>query len=320
MSLFRPYIYKNRPDLLDNAPTKKGLFRFLELYFRKFWRFITMNLEYFLVTLPMLLYVFYTLNGYFAARLQEIGEGVMLLPGVGFIASVFSFVPPFLNLPLLILSVLAYGPVTMGFTYILRNFAREEHAWMSDFWSRAWSNVKQGLFFGIMDIIVLMLCIGGMFGGFAEAGKNISYALSVIRSVVCGIALVIWLFMRHYTYLMAVTVNLSVFHILKNAWLFVVIGFGRNLLSSLVTLACIAVTFLLRIPLLTIIFLPLFFYSFTWFCTVFACYPVIKKYIIVPALEAQAQEEGKTDVPEVSDGESGEMPEIEGAATENEEE
>ncbi len=320
MSLFRPYIYKNRPDLLDNAPTKKGLFRFLELYFRKFWRFITMNLEYFLVTLPMLLYVFYTLNGYFAARLQEIGEGVMLLPGVGFIASVFSFVPPFLNLPLLILSVLAYGPVTMGFTYILRNFAREEHAWMSDFWSRAWSNVKQGLFFGIMDIVVLMLCIGGMFGGFAEAGKNISYALSVIRSVVCGIALVIWLFMRHYTYLMAVTVNLSVFHILKNAWLFVVIGFGRNLLSSLVTLACIAVTFLLRIPLLTIIFLPLFFYSFTWFCTVFACYPVIKKYIIVPALEAQAQEEGKTDVPDVSDGEGGEVPEIEGAATENEEE
>lgn len=320
MSLFRPYIYKNQPDLLDNAPTKKGLFRFLELYFRKFWRFITMNLEYFLVTLPMLLYVFYTLNGYFAARLQEIGEGVMLLPGVGFIASVFSFVPPFLNLPLLILSVLAYGPVTMGFTYILRNFAREEHAWMSDFWSRAWSNVKQGLFFGIMDIVVLMLCVGGMFGGFAEAGKNISYALSVIRSVVCGIALVIWLFMRHYTYLMAVTVNLSVFHILKNAWLFVVIGFGRNLLSSLVTLACIAVTFLLRIPLLTIIFLPLFFYSFTWFCTVFACYPVIKKYIIVPALEAQAQEEGKTDVPEVSDGESGEVPEIEGAATEDEEE
>ena len=127
-----------------------------------------------------------------------------------------------------------------------------------------------------------------MFGGFAEAGKNVSYALSVIRSVVCGIALVVWLFMRHYTYLMAVTVNLSVFHILKNAWLFVVLGFGRNVLSSVVTLACTVATFLLA-PLMTIIFLPLFFYSLSWFCTVFTCYPVIKKYIIVPALEAQEQ-------------------------------
>ena len=291
MSLFRPYVYKNRPDLLDNAPVKKGFFRFFELYFRKFWRFLTVNLWYFLVTLPMLLYVFYTFNGIFVDRLQEAGEGVILFAGVGFIASFFSFVPQFLNIPLLVISVLLYGPVTMGFTYIFRNFAREEHAWMSDFWSRAWSNARQGLFFGIMDILILWLCINGMFGSFAVAGRNLNYALSVIRSVICGLALVIWLFMRHYTYLMAVTVNLSVFHILKNAWLFVVLGFGRNVLSSLVTLVCTVVTFLLA-PLLTIILLPLLFYSFSWFCTVFTCYPIIKKYMIVPALEAEAQGKG----------------------------
>lgn len=289
MSLFRPYVYKNRPDLLDNAPVKKGFFRFFELYFRKFWRFLTLNLWYFLITLPMLLYVFYTLNGYFADRLKEIGDGVILLAGVGFIANVFSFVPQFLNIPLLVVSVLVYGPITMGFTYILRNFAREEHAWMSDFWSRAWSNVRQGLFFGVADLLVLWICLNGMFGGIAEAGKNVGYALSVILSVICGLVLLVWLFMRHYTYLMAVTVNLNVFHILKNAWLFVFLGFGRNVLSSLVTLACIVVTFLLA-PLLTIILLPLFFFSFSWFCTVFTCYPIIKKYIIVPALEAQAAE------------------------------
>ena len=286
MSLFRPYIYKNRPDLLDNAPVKKGFFRFFELYFRKFWRFLTLNLWYFLITLPMLLYVFYTLNGIFAERLAAMGEGVVLLAGVSFIASVFSFVPQFLNRPLLIISILLYGPITMGYTYILRNFAREEHAWLSDFWSRAWSNVKQGLFFGIADILVVWLCLNGMFGGFAEAGRNLGYALSVILSVICGIALVIWLFMRHYTYLMAVTVNLSVFHILKNAWLFVILGFGRNVLSSLVTAACVVLTFLLA-PLMTIVFLPLFHYSFSWFCTVFTCYPIVKKYIIVPALEAE---------------------------------
>jgi len=291
MSLFRPYQYKPRPDLLDTAPVKKGFFRFFEIYFRKFWRFLSLNLWYFLVTLPMLIYVFYTVNGIFAERLSALGDDVILLAGVGFIASFFSFVPRFLYTPLVIISVVLYGPVTMGLTYIFRNFAREEHAWMSDLWSRAWSNARQGLFFGILDILVVWLCVNGLFYDFAEPGRTAVYAFSVIRSVLSGLALLIWLFMRHYTYLMAVTVNLSVFGILKNAWLFVVLGFGRNLLSSLVTLGCIVLSFLLA-PLLTIITVPLFFYSVSWFCTVFTCYPVVKKYIIVPALEAA--EKGST--------------------------
>lgn len=307
MSLFRPYIYKPRPDLLDNAPVKKGFFHFFELYFRKFWRFLSLNLWYFLITLPMLLYVFYTVNGLFADRLEALEGDVILLSGVGFIASFFSFVPRFLYTPLLILSVVLYGPITMGLTYIFRNFAREEHAWMSDLWSRAWANARQGLFFGIADILVVWLCINGMFSSFTEAGRNFTYALSVILSVISGIALLIWFFMRHYTYLMAVTVNLNVFQILKNAWLFVVLGLGRNLISSLVTLACLVLSFLLA-PLITIITVPLFYYSFTWFCTIFTCYPVVKKYIIVPALEAQEHGDAvQEQAPEADAGES--MPE-----------
>ena len=286
MSLFRPYVYKPRPDLPENAPVKNGLFHFLELFFRKFWRFLSTNLWYFLITLPMLIYIFYLLNGIFADKLALLGDDVVLLAGVGFLASVFSFVPRFLYTPLLIISILLYGPITMGVTYIFRNFAREEHAWASDLWSRAWSNVRQGLVFGLLDIALTCIFVSGMFGNVATAGRNVSYALSVILSVICGIALVIWLLMRHYTYLMAVTVNLSVIRILRNAWLFVVLGFGRNLLSAAVTIACAVVSFLLA-PLLTIVTVPLLYYSFTWFCTVFTCYPVVKKYLIVPALEAE---------------------------------
>jgi hypothetical protein len=268
---------------------KNGFFQFFELYFRKFWRFISTNLCYFLITLPIVIYAFYLINGIFADRLEAMGEGYILFAGVGFIASFFSFIPAWLNTPLLILSVLLYGPITMGLTYMYRNFAREEHAWASDLWSRAWSNARQGLFFGIMDLLLTCLFIWGMFGRLAAEGRNLSFALSTILSVISGIALVIWLFMRHYTYLMAVTINLSVFQILKNAWLFVVLGFRRNVTSGVVTLACIVVTFLLA-PLITVITLPLFFYSFSWFCTVFTCYPIVKKYLILPALEAEQAE------------------------------
>ena len=290
MSLFRPYQYKARPDLLDNAPVKKGFFRFFELYFRKFWRFLSMNLCYFLVTLPMLAYVFYLVNGIFAEKLAD--SGTVLLAGVGFIVSFFSFVPRALYIPLLILSVLLYGPVTMGLTYVFRNFAREEHAWGSDLWSRAWANAKQGVIFGILDLGLTWLFINGMFGTVATVGKTAGYTLSVILSVLCGVTLVIWLFMRHYTYMMAVTVNLNIIGILKNAWLFVVLGFGRNVISGLVTLGCVVLSFLLS-PLATIITVPFFFWSFTWFCTVFTCYPIVKKYIIVPALEQADDAEPK---------------------------
>jgi hypothetical protein len=287
MSLFRPYQYKSRPDLVPGkGMVKNGFFQFFELYFRKFWRFISTNLCYFLITLPMVIYAFYLINGIFADRLEAMGEGYILFAGVGFIASFFSFIPTWLNTPLLVLSVLLYGPITMGLTYMYRNFAREEHAWASDLWSRAWSNARQGLFFGIMDLLLTCLFIWGMFGRLAAEGRNLSFALSAILSVISGIALVIWLFMRHYTYLMAVTINLSVFQILKNAWLFVVLGFRRNVTSGVVTLACIVVTFLLA-PLITVITLPLFFYSFSWFCTVFTCYPIVKKYLVLPALEAE---------------------------------
>lgn len=300
MSLFRPYQYKAKPDLQKDAPTKKGFFLFLELYFRKFWKFITINLLYFFITLPMLVYVFYLVNGIFADRLA--GTDTIMLAGVGFLASLFSFVPTALYTPLLVISVLLYGPFTMGMTYMFRNYAREEHAWLSDFFSRAWSNARQGIIFGLLDILLAWLFINGIFGNIAAVGKNAGYAMSVVLSVVCAIALVIWIIMRHYTYLMAVTVNLSVVRILKNAWLFAVLGFGRNLLSLLVEIAMLVVSVLLA-PLMSVILLPLFSYSFTWFATVFTCYPIVKKYIIVPALEAQQAEQAPA--PEAAEPEAG---------------
>lgn len=310
MSLFRPYKYRSRPDLIPGkGMVKNGFFQFFELYFRKFWRFISTNLCYFLITLPIVIYVFYLVNGIFADRLEALGEGSILFAGVGFIASFFSFIPSWLNTPLLVVSVLLYGPITMGLTYMYRNFAREEHAWTSDLWSRAWANARQGLFFGILDLLLTFLFIWGMFGRLASEGRNFSFALSTILSVISGIALVIWLFMRHYTYLMAVTINLNVFQILKNAWLFVVLGFLRNLISGLVTLGCVVVTFLLA-PLITVITLPLFFYSFSWFCTIFTCYPIVKKYLIVPALEAEqaGKETGKPEELSSGTGEAAEVP------------
>ena len=99
--------------------------------------------------------------------------------------------------------------------------------------------------------------------------------------------------MRHYFYMIAVTVNLSCFAILKNSWYFVVLGFWRNLWAGFVCLLALVVCFF-TLPLISLVTLPFLFYSFTGFAVVFTCYPVVKKYIIVPALEQEAAAKGET--------------------------
>jgi len=299
MSLFRPYKFKAKPDIPDNMPVKHGFFLFFELFFRKFWRFITVNLYYFLVLLPLIIYVYFAVNGYFAEYLiSETGEFRDMLAGVGIYASIVNVVPEWLYTPLLILSAVLYGPATMGVTYIYRNFAREEHAWMSDFVSRALSNFRQGLFFGILDLLVFFLLANGILGHIVLGTGTVGAVLSIAFKTLAVIALIVYLFMRHYFYTIAVSVNLGCFAILKNSWLFVVLGFWRNCWAGIV---CLLVTVLcfFTLPIVSLIALPTLYFSLTGFMVVFTCYPVVKRYIILPAMEQAEKEKNGGAAPEM---------------------
>lgn len=290
MSLFRPYNYKPKPDLLSDVPVKNGFFLFFELFFRKFWRFITLNIFYFIVTLPILLVVYFTVNGYFAPILiEKTGEFQDMLSGIGIFAALVSYIPSPLRVALLVISVILYGPATMGITYIFRNFARQEHAWLSDFVSRGWANFKQGVFFGLLDVIVVTLLTTGVFSDIAIGTGTTAAVFSVIIKTLCVLAFIVYMFMRHYFYMTAVSVNLGVFAILKNSWLFVVLGFWRNVVAGLVCLGVTVICFL-TLPIISLVTVPFLFYSLTGFTVVFTCYPVVKRYIIVPALEMAEKE------------------------------
>lgn len=293
MSLFRPYQYKNKPDFPKDAPIKNGFFVFWEIYFRKFWRFLTLNLLFFVTTMPFLFVFYIVATGYFAGSsvLASAGEGYDLFAGIGIFATVMDVIPSFLYIPILIIAIIIYGPLKMGQTYIFRNFAREEHAWLSDVFSRAWSNVKQGLFFGILDVVVISLLIMGSFGNVLNTTATIS-VISLIMRILAALVLVFYLYMRKYFYLIAVTMELSVFQIIKNAMLFVFIAFGRNVLSGLINLALFIVC-IMTLPMITFITLPLFYYSFNGFANCFICYPPIKKFLILPAMQMAKENAGE---------------------------
>lgn len=397
--------YKPGKGVEKDAPEKNAFFKFFELYGRKFWRFIEVNLIYLVVLLPILMAIYaqvydvtytqfekrgytgsyatytdgnmtvtaktpgatgndyvldidgdkygtYTVTLYTdrgaAAKdqsntvdtwfiLEKVGtveelaaydndyvefsgsgplkagkelhlsggDGMMSLftPLLYLTMIYYARVPiPFQAL-LLILSVLCYGPCKCGITYVLRNFSRQSHSWLSDIWDKAKENWKQGMLFGVIDCLVAYLVVFNL--TFQPTG-DIASVMKIVKYVTL-LAAMFYVFMRKYIYLMIVTVNLNIRSIVKNSWLLAFIGIYRNFFSGLANLLIWVVAYLLIMlvhPFMEILFLGLLIYSFTGFLSISACYPLVDKYLVKPieemlkAQEAEAAGETPEQLPQ----------------------
>jgi hypothetical protein len=289
--MFKPFNYKDRPDLTPDSPKRKGFFLFWELYIRKFWRLVSVNMLYFAFTLPMLVWCQYFLS----VLLGSVDTALSILPGVGYITALLSVIPNNVFMVLLVVSILCYGPATMGATYIYRNFAREEHAWVSDFFTRAWRNLFQGIVFGLLDIFITLSLLLTAIGGVATIGGESLFAAGPVVKTLARVGLVLWLMIRQYIYLYAVTFKLNFLSILRNCVILMIAGIVNNIVSLIFNAVIIVVCFLLH-PLVTLLALPFIFYSFIGFQTIFTVYPVLKRIYLDPALEKEAKENPEMEI------------------------
>ncbi len=297
MSLFfnSKKFYKPGPGVEKDEPKKIAPVRFFELFGRKFWKYVEINLIYFLILLPVIFYIYtYIYQSSFQALENAgfaLGDIYTLLLHLAMLY--FEYVPVFIQVILLVASLVCYGPAKVGMTYVLRNFANERHSWLSDMYDKAKENFRQGLFFGVLDIVVFLVVFYNLAFSSGDGMLKAAKYLSILFFVFYG-------FMRRYIYQMIVTVNLSVFDIFKNAWLLAFIGIFRNVGVSLVngliwagTIILIVTFAMLEIPILGCLI-----YSFTSFLGIFATYPLIQKYLVDPIL---AQQEGQHDSSEESE-------------------
>ncbi|MDR0819728.1 MAG: hypothetical protein LBN43_09190 [Oscillospiraceae bacterium] len=256
-----------------------------------------MNLLYFLFTLPLLIFV-YVIFGNYILQLTGSEEFAMdFIPGLKiFAVPLISYIPQILHAPLVIISLICYGPATMGATFVYRNFAREEHAWVSDFFSKGLANFRQGVIFGIIDVALSISLVSTAIGGLMVDVEGDMMILSVAIKSLARIGLVVYAFARQYIFLQAVTIKLNVFQIIMNSLRFVLLGFWRNAIAVIADAAVIAVLILLYTPV-TLLSLPFLFYSMSGFVAIFTVYPVVKKYIVDPiaAIEAENEENSETE-------------------------
>ncbi|WP_195199712.1 hypothetical protein [Faecalispora jeddahensis] len=262
-SLFGGY-QKPGPGVSKDAPQKPPVQRFFEVLFRKFFELVKLNLL-FLVPFAVVAILSYLVG---------------LVTGQAFLW----------NLPFVLLS-----PFLAGLTFVTRNYAREEHAFIaSDFKDAVLLNWKQFSIHGIICYVLVSLitfCIRFYYTLAASQGTLFMVLFGVSIAV-----FLVFIFMQYYIPLMIVTFDLSLKQIYKNAFIFAIIGLWCNILLTAIFGAILFLNYFLYYmnPALVLLingFLVLFFaFSFSSFLINFTVYPLIEKLMIHPALEpADAQ-------------------------------
>lgn len=300
----------DKPDIPKDEAPKPGYIRFWQLYFRNFNKMLTYSSVYFFIAAFIACGVFLciaTINTDLIMKFVGSISGVENVDGaipsswVYLIGTISLSIPWYVMYPLVFIALVVQGPIMCGMTYCLRNHAREEHVWGSDIFVRAWRNKWQGLALGVIDALVLFGVIMYAFGAESLGMEGRIFVYFELISYGIGI---VWFIMRWYAYQMTVTFNLKLRGILKNAWMFVILGFWRNL-AALILLVLIAALFILfpmyypgAMPFF-LICMMVFFWSLTTFLGVFITYPVTHKYLVGPAMEEQKRIESLKRVSEL---------------------
>lgn len=190
----------------------------------------------------------------------------------------------YILLALSALVIFTFGVVNAGCAYVMRNLVSGEGVFpWSDFLYAVKRNWKQGMLYGIIDALLLGVLSYDLYW-FSHNLGTLSINIMFYTSLVC---LILYLFMRYYLYIMMVTFDLSLFKLFKNALIFSILAFGRNLLAMLGILIVLYLNFLifvflppLGIALPFLITLAILLYTQT-----FVAYYKIKDVMIDPYYE-----------------------------------
>lgn len=277
MGLFFRNYNKPGPGVSADAPQKRSFFRFFDIFFRKFGHFSKAGLLYSLALIPTYFISFILIS------LVVTGTADMLLTegeNMGLSVIILSVIATNFYI-----AIMGGGPVTAGITYVMRNFANEEHSWIgSDFKENFKSNFKQSAVVFVIDIVVMLLAFYAVFiynqmSGWMAALKYVIY-----------VALFIYALMHMYIYPIMVTFKLSVKDIYRNSLIFAIGKLPSNFFTAIVILFIhivmpIAIIFfggsyflllLMIYQICEIVFLQIF----TLFAVNFNVYPKIKTYML----------------------------------------
>ena len=297
-NLFSNYSKDGKEIAKEDVIKDYGFLSFFKLYGRRFMKLIWVNALYIMGNFPVFFLllalsglfsnlgvapaseVFPVINGIHIAS-GEFSPSFSVLLGIhGQMAPVYAdTVMTYILYGLSALVIITFGPVNAACAYIVKNLVKGEPIFMwEDFKMTIKNNWKQALPMGILDLIMFGLC------SFALMMYYYNYSNFYMMFYPMILVFILYIFMRFYVYTLMVTFDLKFFHILKNAAIFTLLGFGRNLIMLFGCVLLVMFTIWLGtlfVPLAVIsIFMLLF--SGCSFMGTYAAWPKIQKYMIDP--------------------------------------
>ncbi|MBR1593084.1 MAG: DUF624 domain-containing protein [Ruminococcus sp.] len=247
-----------------NAPKKKGIALFFEIFIRKFWLLFGVNMLYFIFFLPMVI-------SFAAISFIKNGRVVVAIIGIMFI--VFT---------------VTIGAATAGMTKIMRSFILEKHTFIvRDFFRAFKVNFKKGLAVGALDVFIAASAFSSYYVYPALAQQLGTKLLYIPMVITFSLALVVSM-MNFYIYLMMIATDLSLKNLIKNSFALTFISMKKSVLTLviyLLTLAAMVLIFLYA-PALLMFIAPFVPSAQLWFIVCFNSYPEIQKYVINPYYES----------------------------------
>lgn len=182
-----------------------------------------------------------------------------------------------------LLALFTFGIVNVGTAYVLRNLVKGEPVFLwSDFKRAIKNNWKQALPIGILDGLMMIIVIYDLifFALLLGTGGVMNAFMFGAMVVVAGV----YLAMRSYIYIMMSTFELGFFKLMKNAFIFSIIGFKRNIMAAFGTVLVVILNFyILSIFLPLGVVLPFVItFALIEFMGIYAAYPKMKEIMIDP--------------------------------------
>ena len=184
---------------------------------------------------------------------------------------------------LIAFTVITWGWQNVGATYNLRSLVRGDSCFLfSDYFYAIRRNLRQGLLFGLLDVLIIVMLVVDFFY-FNALADIFWFGVFYIFFI---LLIVTYSMMRFYIYHMMITFDLSIRKLLKNALIFVPLGFKRNIIGFLGIVAIGGINAALIIPSLKVGFalpliLPLFYLpALAGFIAAYAAWPNIQRFMI----------------------------------------
>ncbi len=197
---------KPGPGVNPRNPDEPRIKVFWDIFPGKLWNLFKLNLLYLLVSLPFL-FVTMVVAGVISSPFIHSVESELSAIQMSGYDSLIRFLVAFL-----FMIFFGFGPVTCGFTYIIREYACERPCWLiGDFLERIKLNFKQGILLWLIDLAVLYIFTVA-FSFYGQDGNSIFQYIILVMALIDTM-------MHIYIYQMMITFDLPLKHLLKNSFL-----------------------------------------------------------------------------------------------------